>query len=711
MRPWVRRLSRRAGRPGRLLRPSCASVLVALLLGGAAAAQTLEQAEAYWKQGRWQDANNAFRALVNAHPKNADYKVRWGRMFLDHWQPKEASDLFGEALEIRKDHPGALTGLALVAAGNFTSGAERFARQALVADPAYLEAQELLARLALEDNNNPKAIAEAKKALAISPDSVQAKAVLATIDWLADRKESQWDPGQAEGYATAAHFFVINRRYVEGIALYRKAIEMKPDFWRARSQLGVNLMRLGQDKEAFEQLKQCYDNGFQDEPTTNSLKLIDSYRNFETFETPRVVLKLNKKEAALLRPYIEAETLRAIATYEKKYRMKLDRPVQVEVYPNHDDFAVRTLGMPGLGALGVTFGYVVAMDSPSGRKPGSFHWASTLWHEMSHVFTLVATGNKVPRWFTEGVAVHEETAVNAEWGDRLSPDVIAAIRDKKLLPVAELDRGFIHPTSPQQVIISYFQAGRICDLIAKDWGTDKLLDMLRAFGKGLDTRTVVRQELKMSPEEFDKKFLAVVEAETQRQVDGFEAWRKGVKSLVEHDRKKNYDAVIREGVIIRDLYPDYVEAGSVYELLATAYLAKKDVKSAIDELDAYARMGGRSPETLKQLARLYEEAGRKREAAAALERLNYIYPMDEDLHERLGLLLLDLGSAPAAVREFRAVLAGKPLDLAAANYNLARALRLNKQPAAAKDALINALETAPGFRPAQKLLLEMSKQD
>ena len=82
---------------------------------------------------------------------------------------------------------------------------------------------------------------------------------------------------------------------------------------------------------------------------------------------------------------------RAIATYEKKYKLKLDRPVQVEVYPDHEDFAVRTLGMPGLGALGVTFGYVVAMDSPSGRKPGSFHWASTLWHEMSHVYMLTAT--------------------------------------------------------------------------------------------------------------------------------------------------------------------------------------------------------------------------------------------------------------------------------------------------------------------------------
>src|SRR5207245_6273915 len=132
-------------------------------------------------------------------------------------------------------------------------------------------------------------------------------------------------------------------------------------------------------------------------------------------------------------------------------RMKLERPVQVEVYPDHEDFAVRTTGVPGLGALGVTFGYSIAMDSPSGRPPGKFHWASTLWHEMSHVFTLTATSHRVPRWFTEGMAVHAETAISPDWGDRLGPDEIAAITSKTLLPVAELERGVVKSTPPQRV--------------------------------------------------------------------------------------------------------------------------------------------------------------------------------------------------------------------------------------------------------------------
>src|SRR5258708_39095793 len=120
-------------------------------------------------------------------------------MFLDHWQPDIAADLFGEALEIKKDHAGAYMGLALIADEHFQGKAEELAKKALEYDPKLLEPQELLARLALEDNNNTKAAEEARKALAIDPNAVQGKAILATIDWLADKKEPQGDPHDARG--------------------------------------------------------------------------------------------------------------------------------------------------------------------------------------------------------------------------------------------------------------------------------------------------------------------------------------------------------------------------------------------------------------------------------------------------------------------------------------------------------------------------------
>src|SRR6202049_2147665 len=109
--------------------------LVAALIAFALPAQTLEQAESLWKARRFQEANDAFRALVARSPKNPDYRVRWGRMYLDHSQPKEAADLFSEALEIKENHPGALLGMALVSAEQFDPRAADLARKALAADP------------------------------------------------------------------------------------------------------------------------------------------------------------------------------------------------------------------------------------------------------------------------------------------------------------------------------------------------------------------------------------------------------------------------------------------------------------------------------------------------------------------------------------------------------------------------------------------------
>ena len=672
-------------------------------------APTLAQAESLWKQRRYEESKAAFEAVIAAHPRNAEYRVRFGRLFLERFNAPEAAKLFNEALEIEPQQADALLGLALVAADGFDAQASYFAHKALEADPRMVEAQELLARLALEDNDPAKAAQEAHKALDMSANAVQAKAVLATIDWLNDKSGSPWDPHSGAAYETAGRIFVLNRRYEEGIQLFRKAIAAQPDLWSAHSQLGVNLMRLGREQEARAELELCFESHYRDAATVNTLRLMDSYKNFVTYKTERTVLRLHKKEAELLHPYFETEMLRALSAYDKKYGFHLDRPVQVEVYPDHEDFAVRTMGMPGLGALGVTFGYVVAMDSPSGRPPGTFHWASTMWHELSHVYVLNMTNFRVPRWFTEGLAVHEETAASPEWGDRLDPHVIMAIKDKKLLPVAELDRGFVRPEYPTQVVVSYFEAGRMCDYIDREWGWPKLLAMIHDFAGGASTPEAIEKELGIKPEEFDKRFLAALTAETKKTVDGFDEWRKELNKVATEYKAHDYEEMIRNASGIRDSYPDYVETGNVYQFLADGYLAKGDKKAAIAELERYAKVGGRSPDTLKQLATLLEEAGNRKEAAEVLDRLNYIQPIDEDLHRRLGDLWLSLGNTAGAIREYQAVLAKSPTDPAASHFNLAKAYRTANRPDAAKDELLLSLEAAPGFRPAQKMLLELSK--
>jgi Flp pilus assembly protein TadD len=605
------------------------------------------------------------------------------------------------------------------------------AEKALEADPKLFEARELIARIALEDNNPKKAKEQADMALAISPDAVQAMAIRGTIELLdaeslQEKADSPWltkilekHPHDGEGYSTAAHFFVLNRRYEEGIAFYRKAIEAQPDLWEAHSEMGINLMRLGQDGEARKELELAWNNQFQNKPTKNTLTLMDSYKNFKFFETSNTILKLNNtetnarhyKESEVLKPYFEAELKRAIGVYEKKYQYHLDRPVQVEVYPDHEDFAVRTMGMPGLGALGVTFGAIVAMDSPSGRPPGSFHWDSTMWHELSHVFVLSMTKHRVPRWYTEGLAVHEETAASQapDWGDRLDPHVIAAIKDKKLLPVADLDRGFIHPTYPQQVIVSYYQAGKICDFIAKKWGEPKLLELVHAFTGNTPTPEVIQQHLGMAPEAFDKEFMTYLDGETKKTVEGFDKWRDGMKEADKLEKDGKKDEALKKLLEIRDLYPDFVEHGSAYEAIAKLYTASGDKANAMAQLATYSKVGGRDPETLKKLATLQEEAGQKKEAMQTLTRLLWIDPVDQDLLTRLGGLELANNDSADAIREYRSALGMHPLDQASSHYDLARALHAAGQDDQARDEVVASLEAAPGYRPAQKMLLELSK--
>jgi tetratricopeptide (TPR) repeat protein len=679
----------------------------------AVSAQTLQQAEALWRAHDYQGATKAFDALLAAQPKNANDRVRFGQFFFERYHPEEAEKLFMEALAIDAKNADAYLGLARVYADSFNAKANEAADKALEINPKLYQAHELKAQVALEDDNPKKAIEEADAALAIDPTALDAIVIHASIDLLAD-KQSAWLAkigNRAKGYESIAHFFVINRRYEEGIDYFRKAIAADPELWTAHSELGISLMRLGRSEEAYKELELAFKNDHtSDAATRNSLTLMDTYKDVVTFTTPTTILKMDKKEADALRPYFQQEMLRAMAVYEKKYQFKLPKPVQVEVYPNHPDFEIRVMGMPGLGALGVTFNDVIAMDSPSGRPPGQFHWASTLWHEMSHVYILTLTNYRVPRWFTEGVAVHEETATTPDWGDRITPEIITAIRDKKLLPVADIDRGFVHPSFPAQVIVSYFEAGKMCDYIAEHWGESKLLDMAHEFAKNRPTVDVIREQLKMEPEAFDKVFMASIDKETGHTVANFKEWTTGLGELNKLARAPDAssDDIIAKGRVLESFYPDYVELGNPYVLVAKACLKKNDKACAIEEYAKYAKQSGRDADAIKQYGQLLEDEGKLKEAEAALERLNFVSPMDTGLHDKLGNLYLKTNDGKAAEREFAVLIALHPIDVAGSHYNLARAYKVEGQTEKAREEALNALEAAPNFRPAQKLLLEVS---
>ena len=159
---------------------------------------------------------------------------------------------------------------------------------------------------------------------------------------------------------------------------------------------------------------------------------------------------------------------------------------------------------------------------------------------------------------------------------------------------------------------------------------------------------------------------------------------------------------------MRRLYPQYVEDANAYAMLSDIELARGDKAAAIAVLLDYQHHGGEDPAMLKQLSTLQEQSGHPQEAAATLDAINDIYPVnDESLHAHLGQLWLEQGNTTGAIREFSAVVALHPADQAGALFHLAQAYFAAHQPQSAERNVLAALEAAPGYRPAQQLLLQI----
>ncbi len=679
----------------------------------------LARAEGYAGLYQYKEANEEFRIADQQQQNSAIVKTAWANLFLTLANPQEASSLFQEATQADANYAPAYLGLSQALAESYDKNSEQLAKTALEHDPNYFRAHEFLSYLALEDGNQKLAAEEAQKAIAISSDALDGMAVLASMDLLKGdgvtlMDQSPWmdrilktDPNYGEAYETAAHFLEINYRFTEAIAAYRKALALNPNLLQARSRLGVNLMRIGQTDEARKQLEQCFNNYLRNPETRNSLRFLDTLNQYDVFTTGNLELQLSKKDSALLRPYIEPELQLAMKTYERKYKMTVPGRVRLEVYPNHDDFVVRTLGLPGQGGLlGVTFGTVVAMDGPTARPEGDFSWADTMWHELCHVYVITATHNLVPRWFSEGLAVHEEGVASPQWGNRLNPESVEAIKQKKLLPVLDLDAGFVRPQYPGQVLVSYYQSGKMCDYIADRWGDSALLAIIHSYAAHKTTAEAIQDNLHESPEAFDKDFQTWLYKKTENIVTHFDQWKAGMKTAVAAikagDNAKGLEAVNA----IREFFP---ESSDTYVVMAKCYSALNKKPEAMTSLEKYQAVGGTGVDELKQLAQLEADAGHSDKAITTLQEINLIYPEDLESHQKLGTLLLKASRPADAIQEYRAALTLKPADVAQSHLDLARALTAAHQTSEAKDQVLLSLEAAPNYKPAQQLLLQLSQ--
>lgn len=686
-------------------------------------------AEAAWALGDIQRANQVFRDSLQNNERAVQPRVRWARLFLQTHQYSDATQLFNDALRVFPNDVHAKLGLASVFAERFEGQARPLVEEALKQDDDLIEAHLLTASMDMEEGHLDDAEQALDRAMRLATKEklppLEVYALRASLEMTRGGNPDAWikrildyNPRYGSVYQQLAHFEIMRRRYREATVLLRRAVEVQPDLWAAHAELGSNLLRLGLIDEARTHLQAAYSGDPYSPTTVNSLRLLDRIGDFELSENPvtigqdnyQVRLRLHKREAEVLRPYALDLTRRSIASFSQRYGFKLREPVTVELYPDHDDFAVRVAALPGIGLLGVTFGYVVAMDSPSGRATGDFHWGSTLWHEMAHVFTLEVTDHFVPRWLSEGISVFEEWRTGPTPGVAVPPDAIAALDKKQFLPIAELDSGFIRPSYPNQVQVSYMQSGLVCLFIEQRWGFDQLAALLRQFDRSRPTAEAIQATFKITPEVFDKEFDTFVRTRFANVLANIEDWQQQQTAARQAIEKERWADAIEPARRAVALYPEHIGSDSAHLLLSRGLDKLGRRADAIVALEDYRRAGGWDPTALRELSRWLDEAGRGADATEVLLSLNFADPLNADLHAQLGERLLTAGRAEDSLREFRALLALNVLDQAPAHYGVARALRELGDQAASRRHLLDALAIAPHYKPAQALLLKMIEE-
>jgi cellulose synthase operon protein C len=463
------------------------------------------------------DANDAFKeALAAGGSKSVETLLWHAELFLDKYDPGNAGASIKDALKIAPRDPRvhiAMARIKLESSMDFVA-AESEIKEALEVNPNLVAAYAIRAGLALRTMDITAADAAVAKGLSIDPTDLEMLAMKAATRYLAD---------DLPGYEAAKkHVFGLNpqfstffqivteyaeweHRYDDIVKMMEEAITIDAQDMKAFSTLGLNRIRLGDDKGGLDALQKSWKKDPFNVRALNTLNLFEKTipRDYLTTDGTRFRIRYHKSEKQVLERYVPRMLDQAWDSMVKRYGFTPKTPVSIELYADSEHFSIRTSGLPNVGIQGVCFGQSLAALSPGA---GPFNWGNVLWHELGHVFAIQQSKNHVPRWFTEGLSEYETIVARPEWRREEEPALFAALNGGRVPPLDGFNRAFTHVDSVADVTMAYYAASQLVVFMAETYGFAKVVDMLPRWGKGARTPDVVQGALGIPHEQVDKEF-------------------------------------------------------------------------------------------------------------------------------------------------------------------------------------------------------------
>jgi tetratricopeptide (TPR) repeat protein len=680
---------------------------------------------------------NCFQRAYDLDPPVRDAWLAAGQLALDKHDFALAADTFRAGLKKFPDDPNMESGLAHAFETGDAKEMQKALEAALAVNPRHIPSLLLLANYMIDAEKYEEAQKQLDLALAVNPSQPEALAYSAV---LADLRN---DPAAADQIrAKALQYYPQNPqvdyiiglklaqkyRFEEGAAAQRRALDFEPDYLPARRELAEDLLRLGNDDEGWKLAEAAHTQDEYDVTAYNLSTLHQQMEKFTTLTNADFVVHMSAHEAQVYGNRVLDLLGRAKAALCKKYGVELQQPTVVEIFPEQKDFAVRTFGMPGNpGYLGVCFGNVITANSPASQAPNPANWEDVLWHEFCHVVTLNDTRNRMPRWLSEGISVYEERQANPMWGEHMNLAYRETILHGGLTPLGELSGAFLQPKNGESLQFAYYESSLVIEFIVQRFGFETLKQILIDLRNGqqinaaIAGRTVALPKLETQFADFARTLAENLAPNADLEKPPESDTEKIIWEKLHPD---NYYLQMEK---VRDLMEakKWAEAKLILESLAKPYsgerrsanplwleaVADRNLNDTNGEWALLQKFAAQETDFEELDLRLIELAGARhdwQDESKYAQHLLQINPLISEPYTALAQTGTATGEQDEAIEAYRKLLLLDPPDPVDTHYRLA--LLLHERGGAENEAkrhVLQALEDAPRYRDAQKLLLEI----
>ncbi|MBL9185665.1 MAG: tetratricopeptide repeat protein [Verrucomicrobiaceae bacterium] len=651
-------------------------------------------------------AADVFRAGLKAHGETANLRFGLAKAFSTSDREKAVENLV-KVLELNPHHKAAhLLRAELLIGGEKFVEAEKAIQVVLDKDEQHPEAWALRAVVAQLFHADAKKVAEARG------EALKRWSKNPAVDHLIGRCLSR-------AY-----------RFAESAAHQRQALEFDAKYLPAKVQLCHDLLRLGEEEEAWKLAAAVREEDGYNTQAHNLGLLEKEMGGYVTKSFPDFILKMPKRDWPIYGERALSLLREAKAVLAPKYGLDLKRPVLVEFFGAQSDFAIRTFGaLGGQGMLGVCFGTVVTMNSPGSLANGRNNWESTLWHEFCHVITLSVTKNRMPRWLSEGISVYEERQRDPSWGMPMDATFREmALDEEKLTPFSQLSGAFMNAKSQDDILFAYYESSQAVEYLLDTYGKEKFQGILRDLAAGKRVNDAIAANCE-DVDAIEKRFAAFISGKAKafgaladwnepkpEELNPFDdsTFSEFLKThptslwaLQRHAedaiKAKNWPEVLETGKKIASLVPEdfSAEGGHALQVMALREMKRED-----EEIAVLRRIAAGSSSAQSAFLRLIEldlPKQRWNEVLTNARRVTALNPFLVTAQKALAEANAALNQPAESIQAWERVLILDPGSAAQTHFKLAQLWKPTDTPKARRH-LLDSLSLAPRNREGLEML-------